>query len=155
MKILYKLWQLLHLPSNLQLFLMRRVNDQFLIGVTGVFLDKKGRVLLFKHTYRDDGSWSLPGGYIKAGEHPKEGLEREVQEESGLIVSVDERLKIRTDRTTARLDITYSGTYFGGAFIPSREVKTAKLFSFEKLPILPPDQVLFIDKALKLKKRST
>ena len=155
MKILYKLWQLLHLPSNLQLFIMRRVNDQFLIGVTGVFLDKKGRVLLFKHTYRDDGSWSLPGGYIKAGEHPKEGLEREVQEESGLIVSVDERLKIRTDRTTARLDITYSGTYFGGVFIPSREVKSAKLFPFEKLPMLPQDQVLFIDKALKLKKRTT
>ncbi len=148
MKILYKLWQLLHLPTPLQLFLMRRVNDQFLIGVTGVFLDEKRRVLLFKHTYRGNGRWSLPGGYIKAGEHPKEGLEREVKEESGLIVSADERLKIRTDRETARLDITYTGTYFGGVFKPSKEVKAAKLFSFDKLPILPPDQLRFIDEAL-------
>jgi ADP-ribose pyrophosphatase YjhB (NUDIX family) len=134
---------------------MRRVNDQFLIGVTGVFLDKKDRVLLVKHSYRGSGSWSLPGGYLKSGEHPKEGLEREVQEESGLIVSADERLRIRTDRSTARLDITYMGTYFGGVFKPSKEVKSARLFSFDKLPILPRDQVVFIDEALKIKKAST
>jgi ADP-ribose pyrophosphatase YjhB (NUDIX family) len=134
---------------------MRRVNDQFLIGVTGIFLDKKNRILLIKHTYRGDGSWSLPGGYLKAGEHPKEGLEREVQEESGLIVSADERLKIRTDRNTARLDITYMGTYFGGVFKRSKEVKSAKLFSFDNLPFLPPDQITFINEALKIKKKST
>lgn len=152
MKILYDIWRALHLPTNLQLFVMRRFQDQFLIGVTGVFFDEKNRVLLFKHSYRDDGGWSLPGGYIKAGEHPKEGLEREVQEESGLIVSADERLKIRTDRTTARLDITYMGTYFGGVFKPSKEVTRAKLFAFDFLPFLPEDQLTFIDKALALKK---
>lgn len=155
MKILYKLWQLLHLPTGLQLFLMRRVNDQFLIGVTGVFIDNKNRILLFKHTYRGDGSWSLPGGYLKSGEHPKEGLEREVLEESGLIVSADERLKIRTDRSSARLDITYMGSYFGGVFKPSKEIKSAKLFTFDNLPILPEDQLIFIEKAVKNKDENT
>lgn len=155
MRILYRLWQLLHLPTNLQLFLMRRVNDQFLIGVTGVFLDHKNRVLLVNHTYRGDGSWSLPGGYIKSGEHPKEGLEREVQEESGLIVSADQRLKIRTDRLTARLDITYLGTYFGGSFKSSKEVKSARLFSFDKLPVIPKNQLVFIDKAIRIKSKSS
>lgn len=152
MKILYKIWQALHLPTNFQLFIMRRFQDQFLIGVTGIFFDEKNRILLFKHSYRDDGDWSLPGGYIKAGEHPKEGLEREVQEESGLIVSADERLKIRTDRKSARLDITYMGTYFGGVFKPSKEVVRAKLFPFDSLPLLSENQLLFISKALKIKK---
>lgn len=146
-----RLWQKLRLPTKVQLFVMRKLNDQFLIGATGVFFDKKGRVLLFKHSYRGNGSWSLPGGYIKKGEHPKEGLEREVLEESGLIVSADERLKIRTDRENSRLDITYSGIFIGGDFKPSKEVIKAKFFGFDALPVLPKDQLLFIYKALAVK----
>lgn len=80
-----KLWRALHLPAKLQLFIMRLFQDEFLVGVTGIFFDDHRRILLFKHTYR--GSWSLPGGYIKGKEHPKEGLEREIKEESGLVVS--------------------------------------------------------------------
>lgn len=154
MKILYDIWRALHLPTNIQLFVMRRVNDQFLIGVTGVFLDSKDRILLVKHTYRGENSWSLPGGYLKAGEHPTEGLEREVKEESGLIVSADKRLKLRTDRDSARLDIAYLGTYFGGIFTPSKEVSKARLFPFDKLPGLKNDQIFLIDQALRLKRKS-
>ena len=85
---------------------MRKMQDQFLVGVTGVILNEKKEVLLFHHTYRQN-EWGLPGGYIKAAEHPKEGLEREIAEESGYIVSIDERYKIRTDRESARLDVQY------------------------------------------------
>lgn len=145
--LLLKIWKALRLPTNLQLFFMRRVNDQFLIGVTGIIFDDKGKILLFKHTYRDTDSWSLPGGYIKAKEHPKEALEREIFEESGLVVSADERLKLRTDRETPRIDITYVGKYIGGEFKASDEVKEAKFFAFSKLPHLRPDQLYFIDMA--------
>ena len=148
---LLKIWQALRLPAGLQLFLMRRVNDQFLIGVTGIFLDTNEKVLLVNHSYRDDNSWSLPGGYAKAGEHPKEALEREIKEETGYEVSADERLKIRTDRKTARLDITYMGAFIGGVFAPSKEITKAKLFKFDKLPIIPEDQLMFIQKALQIK----
>ncbi len=130
---------------------MSLINDQFLIGVTGIFFDNKNRVLLVKHSYRGEDNWSLPGGYIKKGEHPKEGLEREVEEETGYVVSADTRLKIRTDRDSARLDITYSGIFIGGTYKKSTEITDADFFRFERLPILPQDQVVFIDKALKLK----
>lgn len=59
---------------------------------------------------------------FKKGEHPKEGLEREVLEETGYIVSADERLKTRTDRENARLDITYFGEFLGGVYNPSKEI---------------------------------
>lgn len=146
--LLSKLWQKLKLPTGIQLFIMRRLNDQFLIGVTGIFFNSKGEILLFKHSYRGNNNWSLPGGYIKRGEHPKEGLEREILEESGLIVSADERLKIRTDRESPRLDITYSGVFIGGNFKSSKEVIKAKFFAFDSLPILPNDQLVFILKAV-------
>lgn len=131
---------------------MGLINDQFLIGVTGIFFDKDNKILLVKHSYRGGDNWSLPGGYIKKGEHPKEGLEREVDEETGYIVSADERLKIRTDRFNARLDITYAGEFIGGVYKPSKEIEIAKFFKFDKLPILPQDQLVFIDQALKLLK---
>jgi 8-oxo-dGTP pyrophosphatase MutT (NUDIX family) len=145
---LLKIWRALKLPTGLQLFVMRRINDQFLVGVTGIFFDDNNRVLLVKHSYRGRGGWSLPGGYAKGGEHPKEALEREVKEETGFEVSADERFKIRTDRKTARLDITYVGKFLGGVYTPSKEITRADLFRFERLPVLPEDQLLFIDRAL-------
>lgn len=150
---LLKIWKILRLPTNVQLLLMRRVNDQFLIGVTGIIFNRDDQILLFKHTYRDRDHWSLPGGYIKAKEHPKEGLEREIKEESGFVVSADDRLKLRTDRNSARVDITYMGTFIGGEFTPSNEVKEARFFYFEQLPSITKDQLYFVNKALNLRKK--
>jgi 8-oxo-dGTP pyrophosphatase MutT (NUDIX family) len=148
--LLLKIWKLLQLPKSWQLAIVRLRESSFLVGVTGVFFNEKNDVLLFEHTYRP--GWSLPGGYIKGKEHPKAGLEREVLEESGLVVSADTRMKIRTDRETARLDITYAGVYIGGSFIPSDEVKKAQFFSFDTLPDIRTDQLQAIHDALLVRK---
>lgn len=150
-RLLAKIWKALALPKSMQLKVMRVVQDQFLVGVTGIIFNEKGEVLLLKHTYRKT-SWSLPGGYIKAGEHPKEGLEREIEEECGLVVHADERLKIRTDRQTARLDFIYLGTFIGGEFHESDEVSEATFFSFDELPSLSKDQLVFIHRAMESRK---
>lgn len=143
-----KLWKALHLPKGLQLLVMRFFQDQFLVGVTGIIFNDKNEVLLFKHIYRSH-AWSLPGGYLKAGEHPREALEREIKEESGLVVSVDESLKTRTDRGTARLDMCYIGVLIGGDFKPTHEVSEYGFFTQDKLPLLRKNQVFLIDKAIK------
>jgi ADP-ribose pyrophosphatase YjhB (NUDIX family) len=147
-RLLAKLWKLLRLPTGMQLFVMRFFQDQFLVGVTGVILNEKREVLLFKHTYRDH-SWSLPGGYLKSGEHPREALEREIKEESGLIVSVDESLKTRTDRETARLDLCYTGILIGGDFTPTHEVSEYGFFSQDKFPLLRTNQIFLIEEVLR------
>ena len=147
-KLLAKFWKFLRLPKGIQLFVMRFFQDEFLVGVTGIVFNEKNEILLLKHTYRGH-SWSLPGGYLKAKEHPREGLEREVKEESGLVVSMDEQLKTRTDRETARLDICYIGTLIGGDFKPSEEVSEYGFFNMENLPLLRKNQVFLIDEAIK------
>lgn len=146
-ELLSKLWRLLSLPKNLQLSIMRFTQNEFLIGVTGVILNDKNEVLICKHTYRQI-KWSLPGGYIKGKEHPKEGLVREIEEETGFIVRIGEELRIRTDREMARLDISFVGSYIGGEFKPSHEVSEAHFFTFENLPNLSQNQLLLIKEVL-------
>lgn len=146
--ILAQIWKVLRIPKGLQLFAMRFFQDQFLVGVTGIILNEKKEILLFKHIYRSH-AWSLPGGYLKSGEHPREALEREIKEESGLVVSVDESLKTRTDRETARLDLCYTGVLIGGDFVPSHEVSEYGFFSQDKLPLLRTNQVFLISEVLK------
>lgn len=149
--LLAKGWGLLSLPKRIQLAIMRVTQDEFLIGVTGVILNKNNEVLLCKHTYRGKGTWSLPGGYIKGREHPREGLVRELEEETGFIVRVDKDLRIRTDRETARLDISLLGHFVGGKFRPSDEVSEARFFAFEDLPVLSQNQLLLISSVVKRK----
>jgi len=147
--MLYKLYKALHLPKNLQLFIMQFTQTRFLVGVTGIIFNDKREILLFKHTYRTH-SWSLPGGYLKSGEHPRESLEREVKEESGLIVSVDDSLKTRTDRDFPRLDMCYTGVFIGGEFSPSPEVSEFGFFALDALPLLRQNQLFLINEALNL-----
>jgi len=147
---LAKVWKILKLPVGLQLFFMHFFQNQFLVGVTGIIFNDKHEILLFKHTYRQH-SWSLPGGYMKSGEHPAEALEREIKEESGLVVSVDESLKTRTDRTSSRLDMCYIGVFIGGDFTPSHEVSSYGFFSQDTMPLLRSNQVFLIEEALQQK----
>lgn len=147
--LLARVWKLLSLPKNLQISLMRATQDEFLIGVTGVIFNDKNEILVCKHTYRGGKQgWSLPGGYIKAREHPKEGLQREIEEETGLIVRAKEQFRLRTDRETARIDISLIGKFIGGEFRPSSEVSEAKFFLFDKLPILSQNQLVLIREIL-------
>lgn len=149
-----RLYKALHLTKKVQLLAMRFLQDQFLVGVTGIIFNSQNEILLFKHTYRTH-AWSLPGGYLKAGEHPREALEREIKEESGLVVSVDDSLKTRTDRNTARLDMCYTGLLIGGDFAPTSEVSEYGFFSQDKLPLLRKSQVFLIDEALNQRQLTT
>lgn len=145
-----KIWKALGLGKGLQLFVMRFLQDQFLVGVTGVIFNERNEILLFKHTYRAH-SWSLPGGYMKAKEHPREALEREILEESQLVVSIDEQLKTRTDRDSARIEICYIGTFIGGDFVSSAEVSEYGFFPTDSLPLLRKNQLFLIDRAIQQK----
>ena len=89
---------------------------------------------------------------MQAGEHPAEAIEREIKEESGLVVSADDILKTRTDRDGSRLDMCFVGVFIGGEFKASNEVSEFGFFSQDKMPLLRSNQVFLIDQALQQKR---
>ncbi len=66
------------------------------IRLTGILLEGD-RILLVKESLRERSRWNLPGGGLELGETIEEGLRRELREETGLEVQVDELLYV-TDR---------------------------------------------------------
>ncbi|WP_093882881.1 NUDIX hydrolase [Syntrophus gentianae] len=56
------------------------------VGV-GAIVVREGRILLVKRAAEPNrGLWAIPGGSLKLGETLKEGAEREVLEETGIVV---------------------------------------------------------------------
>lgn len=51
------------------------------VDVRALVLNDEGAVLLVRE--KEDGLWTLPGGWVDVGESPSESVEREVREESG------------------------------------------------------------------------
>ena len=51
------------------------------VDIRAVVLDEEGAVLLVRE--REDGLWTLPGGWVDVGESPSWSVKREVKEESG------------------------------------------------------------------------
>ena len=72
------------------------------IAVYGVCRDGDGRILLARASpaITLQGRWFLPGGGVDHGESPPDALRREMQEESGLTVTVGPLLDVLSDVRT-------------------------------------------------------
>lgn len=74
------------LPTFLRRWLVRLVAPSYTVGGLCVIERADGRILLVGHAYRP--GWGLPGGFLKRGEAPADGAQREVREEVGLEVDL-------------------------------------------------------------------
>jgi 8-oxo-dGTP diphosphatase len=72
------------------------------IAAYGVCLHDDGRILLARASpaITLQGRWFLPGGGVDHGESPTDSLRREMEEESGLIVTVGPLLQVLSDVRT-------------------------------------------------------
>lgn len=75
----------------------RTTENHYVAEVTqrAVLFDQRGRTLLLQYD-ADHGWWAFPGGRLREGESPEEGLRREVREETGLSVEVVQPVLTRT-----------------------------------------------------------
>ncbi len=62
------------------------------VGVSAAVFDGQGQVLVVRRS--DNGKWGLPAGFCEVNQTPQENLRREVREETGLEVEIDELIDV-------------------------------------------------------------
>ena len=90
--MLLRVWRDVPFPNWMRELFLRVINPSVMIGAMALIQDEQGRILVVEHTYRRQMPWGLPGGWLKTAESPEAGLMREVFEETGLHVRVEQLL---------------------------------------------------------------
>lgn len=146
--VLYRLWGWLPLPGWLRWQILYLGNQKFVAGVVAVVFNDQGQVLLFKHTYRPDMPWGLPGGWLQKAENPARAVQREIYEEAGVEIEILRPLAIVEQKKVASLDLVYLARWKEGSFRPSYEVSEIVFFSPENMPPILQESRAYIIQAL-------
>ena len=104
-------------------------------------LVKKGeKVLLIQRRYDPQkGFWSLPSGYVDAGEDPKQTAIRECLEETGLLIKGVRLLDVMFNQehlNGASILITYEGEIDSGQLRAGDDAQRVDFFEPENFPAL-------------------
>ncbi|MDF1811518.1 MAG: NUDIX hydrolase [Verrucomicrobiales bacterium] len=114
-----------------------------------VFQDHK--VMLVKE--RSDGLWTLPGGWADQNESPREGIVREIKEESGFDAEIHALYAVKDrDRNPYKpkypvsiYKLFFTATVISGQPVPNLEVSEIAFFDVDDLPPLSEARVLAQD----------
>jgi len=103
-------------------------------------IEKDGKVLLVRRAIDPGrGQWTLPAGFVDAGEDPARAAERECLEETGLQVKVTDLLTVlfgQEHERGAHIIIFYRGVILAGEPHPDDDVDEVGFFSRAELPAL-------------------
>ena len=105
-----------------------------------VLIEQDGRVLLVRRVNEPfRGLWTLPAGFVDAGEDPARAAERECREETGLEVRVQSVLDVVAGKEHERgadFIIVYGAHVLGGTLSPGDDADIVDWFSRDALPRL-------------------
>ena len=106
------------------------------VSVKGIVIDNDDRILLARE---DNGKWELLGGGLDHGEDPKQGLRREIYEETGLTVTwISNEPKFfitckRMNKDSYIANIVYRIELENLNFTPSDECQELRFFTVQEM----------------------
>ena len=129
----------------------------YTVGAIAVIERDDGALLLVRHSYRR--RWGTAGGLLQRGEDPVAGLRREVIEEVGLEIVVDDEPATVVDPEPQRVDLVYAARPAPGvdpdaARPRSPELLDARWFPAGELPELQHETVTALTALARSRSRS-
>ena len=100
-------------------------------------IEKDGETLMVRRAVQTGyGLWSMPGGYVDRGEPVELAAAREVREETGLLVEVEQLIGVFSDAGNPVVVAAYAATETGGILAPGPESLEVGYFPLDGLPPL-------------------
>ena len=132
-KTLLRLWRVL--PMWVHVLAMRMLRPKFGAAVAAMIFDERGRILLFKHTYRKF-EWGIPAGGLEHREQPEQAIVREFFEETGMQIEVQKLLLAESAQEDHHVSLIYLCKIVSGTFKESHEISEMKYFEVNDLPFI-------------------
>jgi 8-oxo-dGTP diphosphatase len=95
-----------------------------MVAVGGLITDENSNILLVLHPER---GWEIPGGYVNIGEDLIAALTREVREETGIDISVEQlggihqNIQVESSQISTKVIFDFFAKYKGGTLRTSHE----------------------------------
>jgi len=123
-------------PAKVRRFLIRILTPNYTVGAVAVCEDAEGRVLLVRS--RQNVGWGLPGGLVRRGEGPVDGLAREMAEELSIVVSAaglaSQPRHTLVDPAAQQVTVVVAVTLRDRPVVDGAEVVEARWFAEAELP---------------------
>ena len=95
------------------------IHPKHIVAVSGLVRHSNGEILLIRSPRR---GWEFPGGQVEEGENLIEALQREIQEESGVTVSVGSLVGVYSNiKSPTKVAFGYLAEYVCGELKTSDE----------------------------------
>lgn len=147
------LWVWKHLPFGgpTKLLLAWLANLRYAVGVAAVVRNDAGEVLLLRHTYRRAGyEWGLPGGWAKGRERMERALAREILEETGFTIAIEQLVAVHSGYALPRMTVIFLAHIESGVFRSSDEVSEYRFSAPDDLGGILLAEQMAVRQALKL-----
>lgn len=108
-------------------------------------VERGGKVLLVRRGNQPGyGRWSMPGGYVDRGEVVERAAVREVMEETGLEVEIEQLIGLFSEPGHPVLVAAFAMREVGGLLVAGQEALDVGFFSRDRLPEMafPNDQLI-------------